>query len=82
MEYIQDDQLKSYLKRRLLSIDEGVILAKFLLHMEQFLLQHDLVHTDIKPDRLHQELKHRVILHLVIFMEKISMKEAKFFLSV
>ncbi len=52
MEYVEGDQLKSYLKRRLLSIDEGVHLAKFLLHMEQFLLKYDLVHADIKPENI------------------------------
>ncbi len=52
MEYLTGDQLKDYLKRRLLSIDEGVNLAKFLLHMEQFLLKYDLVHADIKPENI------------------------------
>ncbi len=52
MEHLKGDQLKTYIKRRLLSIDEGVNLAKFLLHMEQFLLKHDLVHGDIKPENI------------------------------
>jgi len=52
MEYIEGDQLKHYLKRRLLSIDEGVNLAKFLLHTGQFLLKYDLVHADIKPENI------------------------------
>ncbi len=52
MEYVEGDQLKSYLKRRLLSIDEGVNLAKFLLHTGQFLLKYDLVHADIKPENI------------------------------
>ncbi len=52
MEHLRGDELKKYLKHRLLSIDESINLAKFLLHMEQFLLKHDLVHADIKPDNI------------------------------
>ncbi len=52
MEHLSGDPLDSYIKRRLLSIDEGVNLAKFLLHMEQFLLKYDLVHGDIKPENI------------------------------
>jgi serine/threonine protein phosphatase PrpC len=52
MEHLSGDELKSYLKNRLLSIDEGVTLAKFLLHTEQFLLKYDLVHADIKPENI------------------------------
>ena len=52
MERIKGDELKIYLKNRLLSIDEGVNLAKFLLHTEQFLLKYDLVHADIKPHNI------------------------------
>ena len=52
MEHIEGDQLKSYLKKRLLSIDEGVTLANFLLHATQFLLKYDLVHGDIKPENI------------------------------
>ncbi len=52
MQMIQGDEVKKYIKRRLLSIDEGVNLAKFLIDMEQFLLKHDLVHGDIKPENI------------------------------
>ena len=52
MQYVHGDELKKYLVRRLLSIDEGVHLAKFLLHMNQFLLKFDLVHGDIKPENV------------------------------
>lgn len=52
MQMIQGDEVKKYIKKRLLSIDEGVNLAKFLLEMEQFLLKHDLVHGDIKPENI------------------------------
>ncbi len=52
MEHLKGDELKKYLKNRLLSIDESINLAKFLLHMEQFLLKHDLVHADIKPENI------------------------------
>jgi serine/threonine protein phosphatase PrpC len=52
MQMIDGDELKDYLKKRLLSIDEGVNLAIFLLHMNQFLLSNDLVHGDIKPENI------------------------------
>ncbi len=52
MQKIEGDEIKKYLKRRLLSIDEGVHLAIFLLHMSQFLLKYDLVHGDIKPENI------------------------------
>ncbi len=52
MQMIHGDEIKKYIKKRLLSIDEGVNLAKFLLEMEQFLLKYDLVHGDIKPENI------------------------------
>jgi serine/threonine protein kinase len=52
MQHIDGDELKRYIKKRLLSIDEGVNLAIFLLHTNQFLLRHDLVHGDIKPENV------------------------------
>jgi serine/threonine protein phosphatase PrpC len=52
MQHIEGDELKKYIKKRLLSIDEGVNLATFLLQMNQFLLRHDLVHGDIKPENV------------------------------
>ena len=44
--------LKQYLKKRNLSIDEAVNLAKTLVSMEQFLLKFNLVHGDIKPENI------------------------------
>ncbi len=52
MQKIEGDELKKYLKRRLLSIDEGINLANFLLNMSQYLLRFDLVHGDIKPENI------------------------------
>ncbi len=52
MQMIEGDEVKKYIQKRLLSIDEGVNLALFLLHMNQFLLKFDLVHGDIKPENV------------------------------
>ena len=52
MQKIEGDEVKKYIQKRLLSIDEGVNLALFLLHMNQFLLKFDLVHGDIKPENI------------------------------
>ena len=68
MEHLEGDPLDKYIKRRLLSIDEGVNLAKFLLHMEQFLLKFDLVHGDIKPDNIiHAQRKGKTYFKTVDF---------------
>ena len=52
MQMIEGDEVKKYIQKRLLSIDEGVNLALFLLNMNQFLLKFDLVHGDIKPENI------------------------------
>ena len=44
--------LKQYLKKRNLSIDESILLCKTLLSMSQYLLQFNLVHGDIKPENI------------------------------
>lgn len=44
--------LKQYLKKRILSIDETILLAKTLLSMEEYLLKFNLVHGDIKPENI------------------------------
>ncbi|MBU0925133.1 bifunctional protein-serine/threonine kinase/phosphatase [bacterium] len=44
--------LKQYLKKRNLSIDEAILLAKTLLSMEEYLLKFNLVHGDIKPENI------------------------------
>ena len=44
--------LKKYLEKRVLSIEESILLAKTLLSMSQYLLKYDLVHADIKPENI------------------------------
>ena len=44
--------LKQYLKKRNLSIDEAILLAKTLISMEEYLLKFNLVHADIKPENI------------------------------
>ena len=51
-EAIDGIDLKTYLKKRKLHIDDTIHLAKTLLHMSQYLLKFDLVHGDIKPENI------------------------------
>ncbi len=51
-ELIEGIDLKTYLKKRKLHIDDVINLAKTLLHMSQYLLKFDLVHGDIKPENI------------------------------
>jgi len=51
-EAIDGIDLKTYLKKRKLHIDDAIQLAKTLLHMSQYLLKFDLVHGDIKPENI------------------------------
>ena len=51
-EAIDGVDLKTYLKKRKLHIDDAIQLAKTLLHMSQYLLRFDLVHGDIKPENI------------------------------
>ncbi|SHO80211.1 Protein serine/threonine phosphatase PrpC, regulation of stationary phase [hydrothermal vent metagenome] len=44
--------LKDYIKKHHLSIDDTINLAKTILKMEQYLLKFDLVHGDIKPENI------------------------------
>ena len=44
--------LKQYLKKRTLSIEDSITLAKTLLSMSQYLLKFNLVHGDIKPENI------------------------------
>jgi serine/threonine protein phosphatase PrpC len=44
--------LKQYLKKRKLSIDEAINLVKTLISMSEFLLKFNLVHGDIKPENI------------------------------
>ena len=52
MKMVEGVNLKEYLKKRRLSVDDTVNLAKMLLKMSQYLLKFDLVHGDIKPENI------------------------------
>ena len=52
MQVVEGIDLKEYLKKRRLSADDSINLAKMLLKMSQYLLQFDLVHGDIKPENI------------------------------
>ena len=52
MRALEGVNLKEHLKKRQLSVDDTVNLAKTLLKMSQFLLKFDLVHGDIKPENI------------------------------
>lgn len=52
MEKLDGIDLKEYIKKRHLSIDDTINLAKTILKMGQFLLKFDLVHGDIKPENI------------------------------
>jgi serine/threonine protein phosphatase PrpC len=52
MEAIDGIDLKTYIKKRKLHVDDAINLAKTLLHMSQYLLKFDLVHGDIKPENI------------------------------
>jgi len=52
MEAINGVNLKTYLKKRKLYVDDAILLVKTLLNMAQYLLKYDLVHADIKPENI------------------------------
>lgn len=52
MEAIDGIDLKTYLKKRKLHVDDAISLAKTILKMAQYLLKYDLVHADIKPENI------------------------------
>ncbi len=52
MEKLDGVDLKEFIKKRVLSIDDGVNLAKTILKMGQYLIKFDLVHGDIKPENI------------------------------
>jgi serine/threonine protein kinase len=52
MEFIEAPSLKTLLRSRRLSVDEGILLGKFLLTAAQYLLSLDLVHGDLKPENI------------------------------
>ena len=51
-EAIDGVNLKTYLKKRKLHIDDALALAKMLLKMSEYLLRFDMVHGDIKPENI------------------------------
>lgn len=52
MTKLEGMNLKQYLKKRHLSIDEAINLAKTLISMGEYLLKFNLVHGDIKPENI------------------------------
>ena len=52
MQVVEGVDLKTHLKKRKLSVEDSINLAKMLLKMSQFLLKFDLVHGDIKPENI------------------------------
>ena len=52
LDYTDGVSLKEYISKKNLHVDDAINLAKFLLHMSQFLLKLDLVHGDIKPENI------------------------------
>jgi len=51
-EAIDGVNLKTFLKKRNLYIDDALALAKMLLKMSEYLLKYDMVHGDIKPENI------------------------------
>ncbi len=52
MSFLEGTSLKDYTQKKPLSVDLSIELALFLLKMSQFLIKHDLVHGDIKPENI------------------------------
>lgn len=52
MELLEGSDLKTYLKKRKLGIEDTILLGKTILRMGQYLLKYDLVHGDIKPENI------------------------------
>lgn len=52
MAFVEGDTLKEFTTKKPLSVDLSVELALFLLKMSQYLIKHDLVHGDIKPENI------------------------------
>ena len=52
MDYVDAPTLRTLLRSGPLTVEDTRELGQFLLRIGQFLLQHDLVHGDIKPDNI------------------------------
>ncbi|MBT8349478.1 MAG: bifunctional protein-serine/threonine kinase/phosphatase [Sulfurovum sp.] len=68
MSFIEGKTLKEYNAKKPLSVDLSVELAGFLLKMSHFLMKHDLVHGDIKPENIIlTERKGKLVFKMVDF---------------
>ncbi|MBT8343561.1 MAG: serine/threonine protein kinase, partial [Sulfurovum sp.] len=68
MSFIKGKTLKEYSAKKPLSVDLSVELAGFLLKMSHFLMKHDLVHGDIKPENIIlTERKGKLVFKMVDF---------------
>jgi len=52
MDYVEAPSLRFVLKSHRLRVDEAISLGRFLCHAGQWLLRHEMVHGDIKPDNI------------------------------
>ncbi|MEA2048506.1 MAG: protein phosphatase 2C domain-containing protein [Campylobacterota bacterium] len=68
MTFVEGKSLKEYIRKKPLSVDLSIELALFLLKMSQFLMKHDLVHGDIKPENIMiTERKGKLVFKMVDF---------------
>jgi len=68
MAYVEGENLKDFIKKKPLSVDLSIELAKFLLKMSEYLMRLDLVHGDIKPDNIMiTERKGKIVFKMVDF---------------
>lgn len=68
MAFVEGATLKEYTAKKPLSVDLSVELSVFLLKMSQFLIKHDLVHGDIKPENIIvTERKGKLVFKMVDF---------------
>jgi serine/threonine protein phosphatase PrpC len=52
MSFVEGETLKTLIQKKPISVDMSIELALFLLKMSQYLIRHDLVHGDIKPENI------------------------------
>ena len=68
MAFVEGATLKEYTAKKPLSVDLSIELVLFLLKMSQFLIKHDLVHGDIKPENIIvTERKGKLVFKMVDF---------------